>query len=156
MEKPYEVMSVTAASFNRPDQPRILTPADIGIEAGVYIDIWEADGKHDFGMFDGTKTVPTNEFLRRVAAGEVKRGPNNVRALAEAEAAAAERMDVPADARTRDPTAARNDRESAWEKYTRAFIAKYHLDDGQSQKAFGILRESGGSQPVLAPPSHRV
>ncbi len=141
MEKPYEVMSVTAASFNRPDQPRTLTPADIGIEAGTHIDVWKEDGKHEPMMFDGQKSVPAGEFLQRIAKGEVKRGPNNVRALAEAEAAAAERMDVPADARTRDPTAARNDRESAWEKYTREFIAKYHLDDGQSQKAFGILRE---------------
>jgi hypothetical protein len=142
--KPLEVVTVTSAAFNRPDQPRVLTPADIGIEAGMSLHVEKPGGKSEFMMFDGEKAVSQEEFGERVLAGEIKYGPTFLRTIAEIEAAAA-RSEVEgapeAGAATADPTAARRERESEWEAYTRKFIAKYHLDDGQSQKAFSILRE---------------
>jgi hypothetical protein len=144
MEKPYEVVSVTAASFNRPDQPRILTPAAIGIESGMNIQVYMPGDKVELMRFDGEKSVSMKEFGERVWAGEIKYGPTFLRSVAALEAAAArsELEGAPEAGKVAaDPTSARRRRESAWEAYTREFIARYHLDDGQSQKAWSILRE---------------
>jgi hypothetical protein len=143
-DHPLEVVTVASAAFNRPDQPRALTPADIGIEAGMSLHVERPGGKSEFMMFDGEKAVSQEEFVERVRAGEIKYGPTFLRTIAEIEAAAA-RSEVEGatevGAVTGDPTSARRRRESEWEAYTRKFIAKYHLDDGQSQKALSILRE---------------
>jgi hypothetical protein len=137
--EPTLVLTVTAASFNRPDQPRVLKPADIGVEAGMLVSVTKPGDKHEFLMFDGEKAVSQEEFSRRIWAGEIKRGPSNLRAIAEMEANSYRSEVEPRAAQ--DPTAARRRRESAWEAYTREFIANYHLDGGQSQKALSILRE---------------
>ncbi len=142
--EPTEVVTVTAASFNRADQPRVLKPADIGVEAGMMLSVRKAGGKYEFMMFDGEKAVSDAEFGKRIWAGEIKRAPNNLRAIAELEADAA-RSELEGATQVgkapADPASARRGRESAWEAYTREFIAKYHLDGGQSQKALSILRE---------------
>ncbi len=142
--EPTLVLTVTAATFNQPGQPRVLKPADIGVEAGMLVSVTKPGDKHEFLMFDGEKPVSTDEFFKRIGTGEIKRGPSNLRAIAEMEADSA-RSEVEgapeAGKATADPTSARRRRESAWGAYTREFIAKYHLDDGQSQKALSILRE---------------
>jgi hypothetical protein len=137
-DHPVEVVTVTSAAFNRPDQPRVLGPADIGIEAGMSIQTGQPG--HELMRFDGEKAVSEQEFRERLLAGEIKYGPTFLRTVAAYEAVVAERDDAPHDARTDAPDA-RSEREAEWERYTRDFIARYHLDDGQSQKAFGILRE---------------
>jgi hypothetical protein len=142
--EPKEVLTLTAASFNRPDQPRVLKPADIGVEAGMLVSVTKVGDKHEALAFDGEKAVTQDEFNKRIWAGEIKRGPANLRAIAELEADAA-RSELEGASATgntpADPTSVRRGRESAWEAYTRQFIARYHLDDGQSQKAWSTLRE---------------
>jgi hypothetical protein len=143
-DHPREVVTVISAAFNRPDQPRVLGPADIGIEAGMNIDMQKADGKHELMRFDGEKAVSSEGFREGIWAGEIKYGPTFLRTIAAIEAAAArsELESAPdAGAGSADPASARRERESEWEAYTREFIARYHLDGGQSQKAWSILRE---------------
>jgi hypothetical protein len=139
-DRPVEVISVTSAAFNHPDQPHILKPADIGIEAGMNVEARKADGKYEFMKFDGEKAVSLDEFAKRYWAGEIKYGPSFLRAIAELEAASIG-SEVQREPATGDVPSARQRRESEWEAYTRQFISKYHLDDGQSQKALSILRE---------------
>lgn len=80
------------------------------------------------------------------ARREVKPAPPGPRASARGgQSGAAERRTERRSSRSqagadrRDPTLGGKDFESAWEKYVRDFIAKYQLNESQSQRALAIL-----------------
>jgi len=158
--EPMETIRIHYALFNQPDQPTRLTPKDIGIEAGANVHFWDENHKPiEMMTWDGEKPVPVEEFERRLSAGEVRIGPGLLRIQAKhaAEQAAAyarqaqtalqqaESAEAGADASvTRDSfSKAPPDRiDSLFEQYTRWFMARYRLDDEQTQKAWVICRES--------------
>lgn len=83
-ETPYETTTIDAASFagNLPDS---FKPADIGVEVGTTV-IYEAPhgGKSKALIWDGTKGVPIEDYIKRQKSGELKRGPTILRSMQEA------------------------------------------------------------------------
>jgi hypothetical protein len=138
-----QVVSVESARFNRPEDPRVLTPGDIGIECGMQLSVQRSGDQTQIMMYDGEKPVSLHEYAKRFHAGEVQRGPRSQRALARLEAEAVERefghVGSPEDPKYDGMVKGR--RATEWEEYTRRFIVKYRLDSEQEQKALAILRD---------------
>jgi hypothetical protein len=139
--EPTKVLTVHSAKFNRPDQPQRLSPADIGIEVGVNIQRFKADGSVDIVFWDGSQVISRAEYSQRLRAGELKLGPTVLRELARTreQDAAGSPTTQSAAATTAPATTQPVATESDWEAYTRRFIAKYRLNDDQSQRAMNIL-----------------
>jgi len=144
--EPYEVITVHQAEFNAPDQPMVLTPTDIGVEAGMVVERIDASDRHVLDMWDGQKAVSQEEYDLRASRGEVQTGPTTLRERARLEAAeamkAAGQMSrvVSAASQSVDLTQ-RKHLESEWEAYTRRFVEMYRLNDDQSQKAWSVLKQ---------------
>lgn len=149
------VVEVLYASFNQPQHPVVLDVADIGIEVGTTVEYMDQNPRTT-GMWDGQKVVPPQELAARIANGELSPGPNRVREgnrLRELqkrrEVLALREGGVGADAATSQPASAASDSaalvlrefETAWERYTREFVSRFHLDTEQEQKAWVICRE---------------
>lgn len=150
----YEIL---AAQFNRPEHPQMLDPAFIGVDSGMEVQVQGLPGE-PIQYWDGEKLISSEEFQERVRAGTVTFGPKARRQVAQLKAANAQRLQREA-AGLEPPsltTAIENFRrygtnrpgpgglppfESEWEAYTRAFIAKYKLDEDQTQKAWSICDE---------------
>lgn len=147
-ENPWYIVSVQDASFNQPDHPRSFNPIDIGVEAGMQLtpqDIKDLAAAQDFlrsvPTWDGQKVTGFDEFAARVQRGEAEYGPT-LKAIWAAEMAGT----------YKDPDedlvkaymysiAPVRSEVSSWERYVRAFIERYQLDDQQSQKAMLILKD---------------
>lgn len=143
--EPYQIVRVLAARINQPDQPKRLTPNDIGIEVGVNIDRMDDNGRSTAVVFwDGEKTISIDEYNRRVRAGELQLGAGfqrEFRRLVERQ----EQDDLVLLDKRNDQVVlgARltlRSVEGLWERYTQAFIRKYHLNADQTQTALTTLR----------------
>lgn len=154
--EPWRVWEVLYAEFNRPTHPQQLGPADIGVEPGRPVRVFEAqDVPPQRAYWDGSNLVSFEEFARRLKAGERFEAPTMAREGAR-NAARLERLEQLAERGLIDasklppPLAARvggrgmrevRSFETTWEKYTREFIRRHKLDDDQGQKAWSICRE---------------
>lgn len=148
-QSPAEIIQVLSAEFNHSDHPRRFTPKDLGIEAGVNVRTYDGFGRRtELKMFDGEAAVDPDEYLRRRRSGDVEPGETVKRLYAEARAQREkweqetgltleqmypERFPHSLQFRTRH--------ESAWERYTRAFIERYALDAEQAQQAWSICED---------------
>jgi hypothetical protein len=136
--QPLESVVVTSAEFNRPEHPRVLTPAEIGIEAGMNVEVSSAGGGSTLMRFDGEKAVSMKEFGERHRAGEIRYGPTFQRELARLE------MNAIVKDMSSAPTGGPNDNapttqprhQSEWEAYTREFIRRQLNDDRPSAMRF--------------------
>jgi hypothetical protein len=121
--EPSDVVTVDRAVFNDPRQPHVLTPADIGVTPGM--SIWLKDDgmrKVGTGAWDGTKIISVRVFPNMGGGAEMV-----ARLLVKtAPGAAASQPSVP---------------ESEWEVYTRRFIDRYKLTNGQTGSALKTLRD---------------
>lgn len=125
-DEPIATVQVTQAEFNRPAHPATLGPGDIGIEQGDVLTRVDNDRRElAAGFFDGSRFVPADEYR---AARQAQR---------EADAAGGDAGAANAGAR---PGTSSERWESEWEKYTRQFIERFALDDGQQQAAMTILK----------------
>lgn len=126
-KEPFETLQVSRAEFNRPEHPQDFTPADIGMHTGMMVNIRSGTLEEvGHGVFDGTKVVRVTVYEReRIDAlqAQMQRG---------------EKVEVPDWQAALKTTVTY---ESEWEAYTREFIAKYQLDEGQSQRAWTILKD---------------
>lgn len=156
-KEPAMVVRVYSATFNRPEHPQELTPADIGLEVGMDAQVVDQDTRSRRGKWDGERVVSDEEFLQRLRRGELQEGPGFLRGIAkaqtklaqdrktqgavagpaEATATAYSSLQQAADAARRQPEKF----ESLWETYVRRFIQKYQLNDDQTQKAMSILKD---------------
>jgi hypothetical protein len=149
-KEPRETIRIHYASFNQPEHPRSFEPKDIGVEAGIHIKEYDPQRKLLAWnrIYDGDKIVSDEEYLRRMAAGEIQKGPTVQRMAAEDEIRRQRepgggspnmmvmRMgDKSYSVRTQDYL-------TMWEEYTRGFIERYKLNDEQTQKAWTICLES--------------
>ncbi|MCG3128181.1 MAG: hypothetical protein CHACPFDD_03057 [Phycisphaerae bacterium] len=144
-------IEVEQVSINAPDHPRTLTLKDIGVDAGMLIRRQEA-GKVDaskFQVWDREKLVLQSAWQARVERGEARDGPllaflKEMRLRGEylhPDSALLIRKNV--------EKLTRADYLSEWERYVRAFIERYRLNDEQSQKAFQILRSCQSTADAL-------
>jgi hypothetical protein len=135
-KEPGIIYRIIAASINRPEQPTRLTPADLGMEAGINVMKYDAELK-PLGtfMFDGVTAVPVQEYNRRVTAGELQPGLR-------VQAGFQRLKELPANAPAKVKDDARKQAENdPWRIYTRDFIERFSLDGPQIQKAWLICRE---------------
>lgn len=149
-KRPREIVRIHYASFNQPEHPRSFSLKDIGIEAGVHITQYDRQRRVlASGLtFDGEKPVPDAEFLERWKRGEIRLGPTMAREAAQnrARETVALMKLQPAESRAgpaarRSSLLADDPRLTAWEEYTRCFIARYKLDDEQAQRAWLVHDE---------------
>jgi len=142
--EPTFVVEVDSAEFNRPDHPTTLTPADIGIDVGIYVSD-HGTRPSTRGRWDGEKIVPDAEYVRRLIAGEIQEGENFKRlfwrSAPRQDSAPGAASDGPGEPGLRRPPRAEpKTPESDWEAYVRRFIEKYKLDAAQAEKAHAILK----------------
>lgn len=144
--EPSTVVRVLHAEFNRPEHPLELTPADIGLEVGMFVRSQRADMRG--GYWDGSTCIPFEEYKERVQAGRLAPGPTVVRESARHRAEAERRRLAGIDDAGPSPvTAAAASRpvkppfETRWERYTRQFIDIFGLDAEQQQKAWLVCEE---------------
>ncbi|MFQ5422817.1 MAG: hypothetical protein ACE5F9_02430 [Phycisphaerae bacterium] len=120
-------------------------PADIGVEVGTNITYADTHSrKAHWLMWDGTRGIDPMEFARKLAAGELKRGPNFMRAIGRAEETSGHQP-------PRAPTAGRAKELSAeavvqivsdeWDRYVRQFIARHGLSATQTESAMAVLTD---------------
>ncbi len=148
-ERPAETVQVLSAEFNRTDHPWTLGPTDLGIECGMNVHEFDASrGRVGVGKFDGQAVVPLDEYAERFRAGELETGPTYRRILAAGRSRLEQwRRETGEGLVERFPQqfpfepGRRREFESAWERYTREFIARYRLNDDQSQRAWRIHAE---------------
>jgi hypothetical protein len=155
--EPDKIIRVYSATFNRPEHHQRLTPADIGMEPGMEVEVRGPDMKLEMsGKWDGEKVVSFKEFAERLHKGEVTESPSLIRACLKAQAKAAQERRAAGEAEgdvaavwrgSMTVEQARNallltpkQYESLWETYTKAFIKMYQLDEEQTQKALSILK----------------
>jgi hypothetical protein len=127
------------ADVNRPAHPSALRPADIGIDVGMEMMVFESFGsKPEFRIWDGQAPVDSDAFNARLRRGELRIGEFHRRAIrhAKAQAAAFEEAnsDNPrvlastlSDSRIAEWTVASF--QGHWEGYVRRFVKEYALDD---------------------------
>ncbi|MCC6357221.1 MAG: hypothetical protein IT450_00635 [Phycisphaerales bacterium] len=144
--EPRMKLRVHYAEFNRPEHPFLLGPEHIGIETGTSID--SRVGSVATGTWDGSRVIPTDEFLDRVTSGELSYGPTLAATIARLQAR--EKHTPPQSTEPRDassmprkvPTTTRAVEETPWQTFTREFIGVYELIDEQAQKAWLICRNA--------------
>ena len=140
-KQPYETVEIFSATFNRPDHPIALGPADIGIEIGMPITEYGRTFRPGrIVTWDGEKLISMDEYRQRRRAGELPRSPTVARESARSRA----RLAASKEGNTKGKPQTRIERPAdlmdEWESYTRRFIAKYRLKNEQSQKAWSILK----------------
>lgn len=159
-QTPYEIVRVDHAQFNRPDHPPVVTLKEIGVDAGFSVVKHGPTGQPQEMKtlyWDGRSLISSEEFQRRVKAGEFEFGP-----LYQAAMAAIEAGQVPGTQIVRKDPAGRAATspasgplagpgestefptlhaavESEWLRYTRRFIIRYRLTDEQKQQAMSVL-----------------
>jgi len=154
--EPSRIIEFHSAEFNRPEHPAELTVADIGVEVGTSVTFMNRRPGYS-GYWDGEQAVPLAELMERINSGELTMGPSVQRTRAflktayptrDALVTAIERAHAgdPTPTSQPAPTLPRLefveiDFETQWEAYTRAFIARYQLNEEQSQKAGSICAE---------------
>lgn len=118
-----ETIQVVSAEFNRPDHPSDFTPADIGIDDGASVELWDNQNSViERGVVQGDRFVSWTSLEDRVRA----------------------RTDAQNGAEVLDPSRVREvlrKPESLWERYVRRHIATYRLGDDQQQRCWTILRD---------------
>lgn len=145
-QQPYRVINVSSATFNSPDEAQTLSPADIGIEAGTQVIFDDPSVFPPLQYWDGERLVTQKEFFARLESGGLQRGPT-VQAELERLRERAEREGRPAPPAASRPSTAPASQpvqvtwESAWTAYTRRFIARFRLNEDQTQKAWQILAD---------------
>ncbi len=142
--RPFRVIDVRYAAFNRPNHPRSFTPTDIGVEVGTNLTMRDRT-PFELLVWDGARGVPTSEFTERLSRGELELGPTRSRESARVgvlsrkqhryELLMQQLKELAMEVR---PVAYELD---AWEKYTAEFIKQSGLDDGQQERALGILKD---------------
>ncbi len=148
-KEPYETINIHYASFNQPEHPRSLGPQDIGIEAGVHIQTYAKGHKLIAWneIYDGEKIVSDQEYLERRKRGEIKLGPTMQREAAKDHARESAKLAGDEASRSekrngrRSLLSVKDERLTEWEEYTRRFIARYQLNDDQTQKAWLVCLE---------------
>ena len=148
-QTPVMVVNVYEATFNRPEHPRQLTLADIGIDAGAVVTKVPVEGPHFCGRWNGEEIIP----VEQAATHYVEEGPLFKREVRRYKEKQVQKLlaELDRDARNNqdnlDPVELRksvlqNPRqcESLWETYTRQFIKKYKLNEEQTQKALTVLK----------------
>lgn len=136
-----ETVGVIYAEVNRPNHPQDFTPADMGLEPGVFvIPIYPGA---PFGVWDGQALIGPGEYTRRVELGLVQTGPTVRRELERLRTSADATASAPTYGIVSDPPNFRAGAtfESKWEEYTRRLIEDYRLTTEQSQRALSILRD---------------
>ncbi len=119
--EPYETYRVLSASFNDPKHPQRFTPSDIGVTPGMMVKRFdESLEETGYGVWNGDTVLSADEFAAWKAS----------------HAAEAERGDRAATGLARPPAL------SEWERYTSDCIARFQLDDDQTQRAWIICREA--------------
>lgn len=151
---PYQVVEVLSLDVDPPDIPARLAPGDIHIDAGLNVQVRDiqALGRPPRLMkWSGDDVVTLDQFAAAFNAGKIQPGPYFLQNIGRAQAmmalhraheakAAEKEADSPAPAS--HPSATQLDLHlSAWETYTARFIARYRLDDKQTQQAIAILRD---------------
>jgi hypothetical protein len=142
--QPYVTITVSAASFNAPDDPQELSPADIGVEVGTDVIFQDPAVHPGLQYWDGQNLVTQDEFFARLKSGELQRGPTvqqELERLREKNYAREVRDHALAPGTASQPTSRPVEVrwESEWEAYTRRFIARFKLANDQMQKAQQIL-----------------
>jgi hypothetical protein len=144
---PAEVVCIRNAAFNKPEHPKKLTLADIGVDVGTDVTVFELNKPRRDGKWDGEQVLDMMEFSRR----RLEEGPLFLREIKifkqrRAEKALADLNEMAVT--DPDPDAMRqsiakrpSQCESLWEAYTRKFIEKYKLNEDQTQKALAVLKE---------------
>lgn len=144
--EPVETIQIDGLEVNPPDLPENLSPAHIGIDAGVnlYVRTAGSGAPAQFFKWDGEQRVTLKEFGDRCRSGELQVGERfaaNVRRYQER--AAGRPPEAPAVARSSAAATTRTELETrtGWAAYTEQFIADYQLDSEQAQRARSILRQ---------------
>ncbi|MFO0838174.1 MAG: hypothetical protein U1D55_06570 [Phycisphaerae bacterium] len=145
-KEPASVVKVLKAEFLKPEQPKRITPADIGIEPGFLALRENAKKGQELEIWDGSRAVTLTDWAWLEMRGVVERGPKN-RAALEAlplEPGGAPGAHLPASYATGStskpiPLLARAP--GLWERYTREFIADHKLDVEQTQRAWRLLSD---------------
>lgn len=133
-----QLVTVESATVNDPDLPTDLTPEYIGVEPGMTVRTY-TDTRQHFYAGDG-KTYRTGKVLAMERRGEIEFGPK----------VKARRAGQPIDWFIPDPKRLKKELEifrkqlrgplDDWQRYTLEFIAKFGLDEAQTQRALHILR----------------
>lgn len=146
VKNPRKVIDIHAVEFNRPEHSVALKPSDIGVETGTFV-TYENRKENAMGYWDGEKIASAAEFRERINSGELAVGPNTARALALEKVGKQFDSGAPKYALTTDENNEPRyifqwqSYETEWEAYTRRFIARYKLDEEQSQKAWAICND---------------
>lgn len=145
---PAEVIEIEHAAFNKAGDPARLGPADIKVDVETNIHRFNGETQElELAFWDGEKLIAQDEYLRRLAAGELRAGEMFREADARNRAAMQAMTDSGvrpyrwyfAGRSTGDVTF--RSFESQWEVYTRQFIAKYSLTEDQTQQALTVLAD---------------
>ncbi|MCG3125814.1 MAG: hypothetical protein CHACPFDD_00641 [Phycisphaerae bacterium] len=150
-------VEVQGAKINTPDIPEFLEPEFIGLEPGIHV----SSRKHGAMTYAGQgRLVTHDEYRELVADGQIKTSQRlsefvtrlereywerKAAEYAAGQTAAATPDVIPAGVTTSRParpvTSAPTPATDDWERYTRDFIARYKLDEGQTNSAMRILRD---------------
>ncbi|GMU38283.1 MAG: hypothetical protein AMXMBFR22_24740 [Phycisphaerae bacterium] len=124
---------VTLASFDKPWHDQELTPADLGLVAGVHV----VEAGQPVRLWDGKKTITIDEYARGVGQGEIDNS-----AMIELRRRHKEGVSPKRYAGTVDEAgffglgAAVKREPGLWETYVRRFIGFYRLNTEQATKAW--------------------
>lgn len=141
--EPYEVIEVQSLEIGPPDAPPRLTPACMGVDAGVNVYVhWLSDSRNELLKWDGAKALTLAEY----AAADIQPGPLYL--------ANCELADIAVQIHQAHELKKQQNQTSAskpahgflesltqWETQTAHFISRYHLDSEQDQRARAVLRE---------------
>lgn len=134
-------------SFNQPDHPSELTPADIGIEPGFRV---EDRGANQTLIWSGMQLLPHAEFAQLVRAGRVRVGPTVARCEHMATTWMRRSENAPRLLAELNAALAGSGRGggafevalTAWERYTAEFVEKHQLSAPQRDEALLVLKRS--------------
>ncbi len=134
-----ETVTVTHAELFGENAPTRFSPTDIGFEPGETVGV---DGDRTPKRWSGDGLVTFEEWDAQVARGDRDWGPRLKRMF---ERGFESEYDTPEDielrklhARESRANAAIRRHQDLWERYTRDFIARYKLEQEQSEKAWTI------------------
>lgn len=135
--EPREIYTIEHAEFNGANHPSKLTPAHLGYGAGTnvhYVD--HGSGPREIRMWTGAEIVSQERYFELQAEGKIR--PSEA---VEAEVARLLQKNPMTPARIASGLLIRIPFESEWEEYTREFIQRFSLDEGQSNSARRILAD---------------
>jgi len=131
-------LEVVEASFNTKDAPAGWTPADIGFEVGMGVEVKSSAGRSQAKeAWDGEKPVSHDEMFRRLNSGELQPGPTLKRLRKGRPSPDEERLE-----RLRSSTRVVEAFISDWERHVAVFCHHYRLDQDQIEKAWRCLRHA--------------